>query len=36
MRTEHSLFRVPGVTSETKVKFVDSKDIALSTPVACY
>ena len=30
MRTEHYLFRVLGVTSEIRVKLVDSKVISLS------
>ena len=30
MRTEHYLFHVLEVTSESRVKFVDSKEISLS------
>ena len=36
MRTEHYLFHVPGVTSESRMKIVDSKGIALSPSVACH
>ena len=30
MLTEHYLFHVPGVTSESRLKFVDSKDVHVS------
>ena len=36
MRTEHYLFYVLRITSESKVKFVDGKGIPLSPPVAFY
>ena len=30
MLTEHYLFHVPGVTSESRLKFVDSKNVHFS------
>ena len=35
LRTKH-LFHALGVAFESRVKFVDSKGIFLSSPVACY
>ena len=35
MRTEHYLFYALGVISESRVKFVDSKESSLSLPIAC-
>ena len=36
MRTEHYVFHALGVTPVSRVKFVQSKGISLSAPVACY
>ena len=35
MRAEHYLCHALGVISESRVKFVDSKGIFFSSPVAC-
>ena len=36
MQIERYLFHVLRVTFDSRVKFVDSKDITLCPPIACY